>query len=730
MKLTTHGIAPWCLIVVYCQLWAVPTYAQKTAPDSSNPTAEAPPSSAAETSRTTELPEVLVSADQERDGTAESGYRSGTATLGLLGDKPLQEVPYAISVTPHALIENLQASRPTEALRYEPTVNPEMGSNRNGDYLAIRGFINSSNQAIDGMRSSVAAGGWLQDKERVEVMNGATSFLYGIASPAGMVNYVLKRPTVTPLLSITVGDYGGAQGYAHVDAGGPLDKRGRFGYRLNALGVVDGNTGVSHERDPRVMLSGAFDWHINEGTRLSIDASHYQHKLKYAQAYFFVNNITSIPDAPDASKNYAAPYSIAQAYYDTQGIELTSQISQHLSVRSALRHGRVDQRFSSLRDRLVDNAGNYTQEMMYYGSPNVTNEVRGNVFVDLNFHTGPVNHELTAGYIGSWTQSSAATTQTYKFPESNLFSLDSPGYQPNPEVDTSSHAYTTQKAQQHNVLLADNIHFTESLSALVGASWTALNDKNYSSDDGTRESAYDKQAISPSLALMYKPLQKLMVYASHIQALEEGGTAPSTAVNHGEVLKPYLSTQYELGTKLSLGHVDLKAALFRIERETGYTDPDTNIFAAAGRQVHRGAEFSFVGKVFEPLTLLGGFSLLDAELTKTSKPTLQGKTPQAVPDKIARLYGEYALPLRGLVLIGGISYVSKMWADDLNTLSYPGVATGDVGLRYVASLAGHTLSCRVNISNVTDNNYWTSKGGSMLYLGSPRTLSASLTFQL
>ncbi|HTH39955.1 MAG TPA: TonB-dependent receptor, partial [Rhodocyclaceae bacterium] len=160
------------------------------------------------------------------------------------------------------------------------------------------------------------------------------------------------------------------------------------------------------------------------------------------------------------------------------------------------------------------------------------------------------------------------------------------------------------------------------------------------------------------------------------------------------------------------------------------TDPVTKIFSADGRQVHRGAEFSFAGKVSERLTLLGGFSVLDAKLTKTTNAALQGKTPQAVPEKLLRLYAEYALPaIPGLVLTGGVSHTGAMWADDLNTLSYPGVTTGDVGMRYVSSVAGHKTTWRVTVSNVTGKDYWTSNGGSMLYLGSPRTLAASASFE-
>lgn len=677
-----------------------------------------------------ELPAVEVKAEREATGSAADGYRSKSASVGLLGMRPLDELPYSISVTSSALIENLHANRATEALRYEPTVNPEMGSNRTGDYLAIRGFINSSNQAIDGMRANVAAGGWLEDKERVEILSGATGFLYGIASPAGMVNYVLKRPTATPIHSLTFGDYGGQQAFVHLDAGGPLDEAGRFAYRVNAVGVDSGSTGVEQERQPRNLLSAAFDWQIAPDTRLSFDAARYRYELQYAQAFFFVNNVARVPSAPDAAKNYSAPYSTMAQEYETQGVNLSSKINEYVTLRGGLRHGHADLRYSGVRDRFINASGDYTQEMMYYRAPNITSEDRGNLFADFVFQSGPLSHALTLGFIAGAQQVSSAGTSTYYFPASQVISVNTPTYQADPNVNTANPAYITNRTRQQNLVVADQISINEQWSILVGANRSGIDDRNYSSSNGSLSSRYDKQAATPSLALMFRPQAGLMVYGSYIEALEEGATAPSTAANAGDLLAPYLSSQYEVGGKFSLGGVDLKTALFRIEKESAYTDPTTKIFAADGRQLHRGLEFSFAGKISQHLTLLGGFSVLDARLTRTANAAMLDKTPQAVPDKLLRLYGEYALPdLPGLVLTGGLSHTGAAWADDLNTKSYPAVTVGDLGMRYLSQVAGHQTIFRVNINNVTDRSYWTSKGGSMLYLGSPRIVAASASFE-
>ncbi|MGE4559953.1 MAG: TonB-dependent receptor [Desulfobulbus sp.] len=665
-----------------------------------------------------------------KDGSEESGYLATTAMVGPLGKQSLQDTPFSISVITADFIENIQAGNATEALKYNPAVNPEMGSNRGGDYFSIRGFINSSNQAIDGMRSELSYG-ILEDKERIEVLSGANSFLYGIASPAGMINYILKRPTAETMCNVTIGDYGGEQLYTHVDAGGPIDEQGKFGYRINLLGVNNGDTGIEDESNERYLFSGAFDWHLTPKTVWSFDASRFHKENEYMQAYFLVGSVTGVPDAPDASENYSAPYAFMEKTYTTVGTKLTSEINDTLSVRSALRYGLQESEYAGIRNSWIDNSGNYTQQMMYYRAPYETAVLQGNLFVDISAATGFIQHKATAGYLIDHIKFSSAGSSKYYFSDTAIFNMSAPGYSPDPGVSMSEEAYTARRTTRQSAMLADTLTFNDSWSLLLGGAYASIKENNYSTTTGELTSDYDDGEFTPGLALMFKPVPQLTLYASYMEALEEGDIAPSTAANADEALSPFVSTQVEFGAKATVKGVNLNAAVFRIEQDNAYTDPVTNIYSEDGREVHKGLEFSFSGKLTEDLTLLGGFTILDASMEKTADASMEGKTPQAVPEKLARLYGEYAVPpIPGLTLTAGISYTGKEWVNDINTLSIPSVITGDVGMRYQRKLFGRDATFRFNVNNVTDEDYWTTKGGSMLYLGSPRLFSLSLTMAL
>ncbi len=236
--------------------------------------------------------------------------------------------------------------------------------------------------------------------------------------------------------------------------------------------------------------------------------------------------------------------------------------------------------------------------------------------------------------------------------------MSNPGYSPDPNVTISKSPpyHTTQKALRQSTLLTDQLALGQKWSLLAGLSYVSIADKQYSNTTGALTSDYHQGRVTPAAALMFKPVPKVTAYVSYIQALEEGPIAPSTAANAGEILKPFLSDQVEMGLKTLIGGMNLNAAVYRIERANAYTDPDTSIVTEDGREVHMGGELSFSGKVTDNFTLLGGFSILRATIEKATDPGLEDKSPQAVPRTLARLYGEYALPVvPGLTVTGGMS---------------------------------------------------------------------------
>ena len=146
------------------------------------------------------------------------------------------------------MIENLQVYTLQDALKYIPGVqtgNNAQNTTGTSSYV-IRGFYTAGGpgawgQSFEGL---VGAGGYefnaVEDKDRVELLQGVNGFLYGVNNVGGNINQELKRPTATPYFAVNVGNNTGDDAYMHLDVGGPINvpglKDGLFGYRLNIVG--------------------------------------------------------------------------------------------------------------------------------------------------------------------------------------------------------------------------------------------------------------------------------------------------------------------------------------------------------------------------------------------------------------------------------------------------------------------------------------------------------------
>jgi len=676
-----------------------------------------------------------VGAQGAQEGSAESGYRMKTVNVGPLGKQSPQDTPLTINSVSSELIENLAASSTSEAMRYNPTVRPQLGSNLSANYFMIRGFSYSSNgaAAVDGMRASVGIEP-VEDKERIEILNGASAFFYGFTGPGGMVNYVLKRPTETTLNRIRIGNYGGQQGYVQGDFGGPLTVGdGQFGYRFNFVKVGDGTVGIDRETHPRQLYSGAFDWHVTSSATLSLEASHFDRDINNQQAYFLVGKATAIPPAPDLHKNYGAPYNFTHDEYNRVGASLNWKVNDVFTLRSAFRYTASENRSINMRDSFINNAGDYNYYMQIKSTNQALN-TQGYTFVDANFTTDFIHHDVTFGYAHTYVESRNAypngDTNKWGFPTSIIGNILNPTYpaDPNVAINTGHTTRATEKTQLISALVADKVTFNDQWSILLGANAPRVEDTTWAANTGAQTANYAATRVTPMGAVLFKPWSNITTYVAYTQSLQQGPTAPSTSINYGQALPPYLATQWETGVKATFGRMDLNLALFDIEKANAYTDPVTTLYTLDGRERHRGAEFTFTGKATDQITLGGGFTALDATITKSSTASLVGKAPLGAPNSLANVFGEYAVDFApGLFLLGGATYTGREWVNAANSISIPHVFLLDAGARYEMKVGGKPTTFRVNVTNLLDRRYWTNKGDDMLYTGAPRTVSFSMT---
>lgn len=676
------------------------------------------------------LPEVKVSQKVDsttssylqKEGTVAEGYRVKTiSSVGALGSMKLQDTPYAMSVIPQALIQNIQAQSPDDIYKLNPstrTITPQVtGFSPN---VSIRGF-DGYNTAENGLRRPTNHAATLEDKERVEILNGLSGFLYGAASPGGMINFVYKRPTMERLNRVSLGNYGGDQYYLHGDFGGRIDEDGSAGYRLNIV-TQNGGTAVDHQSIRRELVSGAIDWQITDKLLLELNAVYNHYLTNGVSAYWYVAPGVQRTSAPDADNLWNQKWSSDEFHNVKLMTRVNYQLNDAITLRAAYMRDHIDRSASASTYNYPSSATSYTQlALAGDNSSDIFNA--GQIFADIHFNTGSVAHKVTTGY---YMNSDLSRGSNYDSGLFNLgpFSLDRPHYVSRPAFapDTSG-TFTKGKDINENYVIGDLVSFNDAWSALVGVNRSRILSTSYS-DPGVRSAnnSYDQSRTSPATSLIYKPTPWLTSYLSYIEGLESGGRAPSTASNQYQMMAPMVSRQQEFGIKATVGQLLLTSAIFEIEKAYQFTD-SSNIYRQSGRQNHKGIEFGATGKVTDQWTVMTGLTLLDPTIKQSENA---GKDPVNVARKTAKIYSEYAMEnIPGLTLTGGLYYTGKQYANEENTDRLPSVVTADIGLRYQTMLSNHPLTLRVNMNNVFDKSYWLNA----YYVGAPRTVAFSANMQ-
>ena len=234
------------------------------------------------------LPAVTVTAqaDTETATGPVAGYVAKRSTAGSKTDSLLVEVPQSVSVVTQDELRSRQAETLAQALGYTPGVTSEPTSfNRTADRFRIRGMdveAATGGSLRDGLRLQSNSYDGVQEPyglERVEVVRGAASVLYGQLSPGGLVNAVSKRPTSTPLREVGIQLGSNSRKQLTADFSGPLSET--VDYRLTFLGR-DSATAQSYILDDKLYIAPSLTWRPSAATSLTLLSFYQKASTRFA----------------------------------------------------------------------------------------------------------------------------------------------------------------------------------------------------------------------------------------------------------------------------------------------------------------------------------------------------------------------------------------------------------------------------------------------------------------
>ncbi|WFR77191.1 TonB-dependent receptor [Janthinobacterium sp. NFX145] len=697
------------------------------------------------------MPTVVVnaSADASAEGLSKA-YAGGQVArggrMGILGAVDMMDSPFGSTSYTQQFIADQQARSVGDLLQSDPAVRMSRGYGNFQEVYVIRGFaLDSDDVAYNGLYG-VLPRQYVSPEllERVEVFRGASAFLNGAAPGGsgigGAINLMPKRAGNTPLTELTVGVESGGHAYAAIDVARRFGENKEFGVRVNAA-KRQGETGIKREDHDVGMFSVGLDYR-GRNYRLSADAGYQNFDLTAPRPSVAIGAVAVLPSAPDASKNFAQPWSYSKEHdvFGTARAEV--DLAKDVVAWAAFGSRSTKEANSLAEPSLTSSNGDATVSRFDNARKQ---EIRtGELGIRGKLVTGAVKHTLVASWSGHWNEAKNAYAIGDKF-ATNIYAPVSVAPPPTPYTGgIMSDPRITQKTILNSYALADTMAFMDDkLLLTVGLRRQQIKDAGYDYNTSVLQGkAYDESATTPVAGIVFKASKDVSLYANYIEALVKGPTATGTYVengqqlnvdNMGDVFAPYKSKQKEIGVKYDGGKLGMSAALFSTAKP---------LLAVVGKraeldgeQRNRGLELSVFGTPMQGVRLLGGLTWLDAKLSNTGMTENNGKKPIGAPETQMSVGGEWDVPgAPGLTLNARTIYTSTQYADQANTKQLPSWTRLDIGARYLTQVAGRDVTLRARVDNVTDRNYWSSAVSSFnigsLVLAAPRTVvvSASVAF--
>lgn len=673
----------------------------------------------------------------EGEGQTE-GYIASRDVASTKTDTPLIEVPQAINVVTRDQIEAQGAQTVTEATRYAPGVVSSFGdSDSRNDVQQARGFFVRYN--LNGSRLPYGAysSAFLRIEpyglERIDVLKGPSSVMYGQNLPGGLINLSSKRPTATPQREIAIqgGSHDRLQGM--FDFSGPIDPEGQFLYRFTGL-ARDAGGRVDFGYDKRLFLAPSLTWKPSDATSLTF-FGHYQNDDT-------ISDYMALPAAgtllPNSNGRLPVNRYAGEPGFDgyereqySLGYNFRHEFENNWILRQNLQFNSVDVDTTASPGFMLDPTQRYLSRVASRGIA-----AADTFTVDTNlegrFDTGPVEHRVLAGldYLN--------LDDSYKF-ASNVYDGQFDLYDPvygQPVPDLIPRIDYRMKRRQFGLYAQDQMRWDNWIvTAGLRHDWVAADSTSnianpYSADEG---------AFTGRVGVSYLFDNGIAPYVAYSTSFDPVDGVSAT----GGPLRPLEGEQIEAGIKYEApgGRTFVTLSGFHLDQQNATApNPDptgTGLFQVGAARV-QGFEVEAKTELTDSLNLIASYAYTHSEITKVNpgQDSLLGNELVMVPDHQASLWLDYAVrsgPLAGLGVGGGLRYQGKSFGDAANDFEVGGQVLVDAALSYDFGQLDQRfegLDLRVTGTNLLNKEYvGYCQNALQCFYGQGRSINATLKYR-
>lgn len=688
-----------------------------------------------------QLGEITINAAVENPTAPVAGkvaLRNGSATKT---NAAITETPQSLSVVTADEMRDRKSDTMADALSYTPGFTSQPSSfNRTSDRFRIRGFDVESatgGSLRDGMRLQNNSYDGVQEPyglERVEVIRGAASVLYGQLSPGGFVNGVSKRPTETPLheLGLQYGNHDRKQLTA--DFSGPLGDSEVLSYRLTML-KRDSDTQQDYINDDKLYIAPALTWRPNDDTSLTL-LSFYQKSDTRFSAPLPYQLVKGVGDGPFTIGRHdfigEPDYDDMNGEMSAVGYEFEHRFDEHTRISNKMRYYEADVKWKYMQAQTSPAAINGAVNTgvlrrQYSDRRERSRALASDTNIETRWNIGGIENTFL---VGADTYDASYDSHNFRdsrpFPGSPPINIGDYNYGQPVIVDKSRNRDRGSQIDtfQTGIYLQDQIKFDDHWLLLLGGrhDWADQDQEGFAT--GQKLSQND-ESTTWRAGLVYQADNGLAPYISYSESFFPVAVSDAP----GQTFDPTEGKQYEIGIRYQPpgSNVLLSAAVYELTQENVLKIDLAGNASQIGEQRSRGLELEAKADVTPELTVIATYAYTDARITKSNIPSEVDQRSEDTPYHQAALWADYNFALFGLPKLkvgGGARYKGTTQTSGIDS-QMPAYTLFDAMASYQID---KNWDVALNANNVTNKKYTYCEFAICRY-GDERELVTSVNFR-
>ncbi|WP_449104745.1 TonB-dependent siderophore receptor [Pseudomonas mohnii] len=670
-----------------------------------------------------------------------TSYQPPPTSSIMRSSAPIQEIPQTINVVAAQVISDQAPRNLDDALANVSGITQGNTLGSTQDSVMTRGFGDNRNGSImrDGM-PLVQGRGMNATVDRVEVLKGPASLLYGIQDPGGVVNMVSKKPELEQYNALTL--RGSTYGDGKNGSGGSFDSTGALGTSGLAYRMVLDHEDEDYWRNYGVhretLVAPSLAW-FGERTKLLFAYEHREFLTPFDRGTV-IDPRTNHPLDISRNERLDEPFNDMEGRSDLYHFEADHELNDNWNAHFGYSWNRETYDASQVRVTAIDTTkGTLTRSMD--GTQNAISTDRfATASLEGKVNVAGMQHDLVFGIDDEYRKIYRADLIRQK--SLSTFSYLNPVYGREVQGTTVSAADSAQTdlLRSDSVFVQDSIHLTDQWIFVAGGRFQAYDQYAGKGVPFKANTDSNGQKWVPRAGLVYRYTDELSFYGSYTESFKPNSTiAPlsgSSTVLDGSIA-PEEAKSWEIGAKLDMpGRVTGNIALFDINKRNvlvANSEGPVTIYSAAGEVRSRGLELDLSGQLSDRWSMIGSYAYTDAEVTED--PDYKGKKLQNVARNSGSLSAVYDF---GNVIGGdqlrvgaGARYVGEREGNAVNDFELPGYTVADAFATYDTQLDGQKVKFQLNVKNLFDRTYYTSAASRFFVsMGDSRqvTLSSTLEF--